>query len=733
MKQLLSLLFILVLSTSIYAQWEQLNDIPFITDHSNGFGVNGKAYILQGTKENLSFSNQLWEYDPIDDEWKELVQFSGPARSIAIGDDMDGKYYFGFGNGDDGRLSDVWVFDPVDTSFTELPGCPCIGRSHPAFVAHNNKIFMGSGSSANGDLNDWWVLDLDSGIWSEEANIPGPERHHPYQFGIDGGIYVGGGHIANWSRYDIETRTWSDIDDYPGGRVAGTQFSHDGKGYVLSGDDASHGPIMSSQLFLQYDPEDNIWRELPPHPGTNKWACSSFIIDNFIYLFGGYEYESTEYGNEALFKFNLGKLACLAPSGLNAVNVSDSSADLFWSSNSNGLADTLKYRKVGEENWTIVADPQVVYPITQLEACQDYEFTVVTECDTLISDYAQIFEFRTDGCCLNPELEVNEISETAATISWEGILAANEYEIRWSRSGENDWESTETNALTHQLLNLESCTEYEFQIRTICDDEMLMFSASLIFRTRGCGVCIDAEYCSIDESYTGDFFYLEEIQLAGYTNTSGNNGGYGNFEDPDAINLTIGEEYNLIIIPGFEGEDDWGQVFSVFMDFNGDGDFSGLERVFYDPFGVGIFSDDFIVPSNATPGLTRMRIIVGWDDNIGACEPSEFFVGEVEDYCITLNVESDIKDSAPLSISVYPNPFNDLLYLDIENATISNAARVELTDLMGRTIINHSLDNNYADQSIILNTQDLSNGIYTVNIIDKTGTIIQQEKVVHLK
>ncbi len=280
-------------SADLQAQeWVQLNDPPFLKHHSNGYGYEGKAYIFEGVFQNDGpdrVSNELWEYTPETDSWVRLLDFPGVPRSIAIGDDWDGKYYYGFGFGGNqvGYLNDLWVFDPVDTSFTQLPSCPCVGRTHPAFVAHQDKIYMGSGSSANGDLTDWWVYDMKEMMWTQKEDIPGPRRHHPFQFSADRFIYVGGGHQFNWMRWDPQTDQWDSIDDYPQGRVAGTQFSYDGKGFVLGGDDFRHDHVPDEDTFLRYDPDEDIWEKMPQLPNGSRWAPSSFIIEDDLYYFGG--------------------------------------------------------------------------------------------------------------------------------------------------------------------------------------------------------------------------------------------------------------------------------------------------------------------------------------------------------------------------------------------------------------------------------------------------------------
>jgi len=60
--------------------------------------------------------------------------------------------------------------------------------------------------------------------------------------------------------------------------VAGTQFSYNGFGYVLSGDGDNHGSMNTGE-FWAYDPVTDTWDELPPHPEGSRWAPASFIID----------------------------------------------------------------------------------------------------------------------------------------------------------------------------------------------------------------------------------------------------------------------------------------------------------------------------------------------------------------------------------------------------------------------------------------------------------------------
>jgi N-acetylneuraminic acid mutarotase len=288
------LLLALSLTFGLQAQeWEQLNDIPFSGRHHHiPFTFNGKGYALTGTTEDEEFSREFWEYTPETDTWVQLDDYPGFGRTLGIGDVYDGKFYFGFGNGPiaipSARIyNDLWVYDPADGSFTQLPSCPCEGRGHPAFVAHNGKIFMGGGSGQREDLKDWWIYDIATQEWTQGPDIPGGRRHHPFMFAIGDYIYVGGGHDVNWSRFDPATNSWMGINNLPEGRVAGTQFSYEGKGYILSGHEIDHSDIPVRDHFMEYDPELDEWTRLPPHPETTRWVPASFVINGYVYMFGG--------------------------------------------------------------------------------------------------------------------------------------------------------------------------------------------------------------------------------------------------------------------------------------------------------------------------------------------------------------------------------------------------------------------------------------------------------------
>lgn len=313
------LLFSMFSTVYCEAQWVQVNSPPnnFFAHHTFGFGLNGKGYLVTGQDESFNTLADFYEYDPLTDTYTQLPDFPGGARAYAIGDTWDGKAYFGFGENESAvPRNDLWVFDPLTNNWAELASCPCAARRHPAMIAHNDKVHVGLGSSNSGDLSDWWIYDIASDTWTQGANFFGGARHHPYQFGLGDYVYAGFGHNGpniydQWYRYDLTSDSWEQMESLPAqGRVAGTQFSHNGKGYALSGEGESHSTMPTGE-FWRYDPAIDAWEELPPHPGNSRWAPTSFVVNDEVYIVGGQVYFSgnNNYYPEEVYKFNLNDAA----------------------------------------------------------------------------------------------------------------------------------------------------------------------------------------------------------------------------------------------------------------------------------------------------------------------------------------------------------------------------------------------------------------------------------------
>jgi len=296
MKHLLfgiSLLF----TTSLIAQTEWVRTMDFVgsaRNHPVTFSIGNYGYIVTGYGDN-GFLKDMYRFDFALDTMGKMPDFPGAARGLAYGVSHGDKAYVGFGTNGSTYLNDFWEFDATTEAWTSLASCPCVGRTHPALVATDNgKIFVGAGSNGS-NLRDWWEYDIATNVWTQKTSVPGGERHHPFYFGIGDSAYVGLGHgngpgtniYNDFYKWDATTDTWTTLGAFPAeGRVAGEQFSFDGKGYIVSGQGADHLDLDTGEMHV-YHPDLDMWFAETPHPGTARWAPGTLVSENGVYLLGG--------------------------------------------------------------------------------------------------------------------------------------------------------------------------------------------------------------------------------------------------------------------------------------------------------------------------------------------------------------------------------------------------------------------------------------------------------------
>ena len=295
-------------------EWVQLSSYPGPgRHHPITFSNNQFGFVMAGQNSSGEYLEDVYKYNPINNEWSQVSNFPGGPRGYGYGVSNNTHAFVGFGKYQNQYPTDWWRYDLENDNWVELTPFPGQGRNHPAMILLDNKIYVGMGST-NQNFGDWWEYNIESDSWSEKSYFDYGDRHHPYYFSASNKIFVGFGHgnsqngsmtiYNDFYEYDHENDNWIEINNFEGeGRVAGTQFSFEGKGYILSGDGDNHGPLDYGE-FWQYDAINNIWNELTPHPGGARWAPGTFVINCDVYLTSGFEQDSNTMHND-LLKFNL--------------------------------------------------------------------------------------------------------------------------------------------------------------------------------------------------------------------------------------------------------------------------------------------------------------------------------------------------------------------------------------------------------------------------------------------
>ncbi|MEE2954261.1 MAG: hypothetical protein VX347_03720 [Bacteroidota bacterium] len=318
MKKLLIILIFYPL-VSISQNWTQVANFSFSgRHHPITFANDNFGFVVAG-----SYLNDVYKYDKLNDVWVQLQNFPASGRGYSYGVTVGDKAYMGLGSNSSGLYpTDWWEYDMNNDLWLQKASLPTFGRNHPAMIAIGNKIYVGCGSNDNGNLDDWWEYDTSNDLWSQKTDFPGNSRHHPFFFSINNYAYVGFGHGSypgpgsnpssssyiynDFYRYNPNNDTWMQLSNFPSeARVAGTQFSYNSKGYVLSGDGDNHGPLDSGE-FWEYSPTNDLWNQLSSHPGDAIWAPGSFIIDCDVYfLLGQNNNSNIPILPTSVYKYNL--------------------------------------------------------------------------------------------------------------------------------------------------------------------------------------------------------------------------------------------------------------------------------------------------------------------------------------------------------------------------------------------------------------------------------------------
>jgi hypothetical protein len=151
----------------------------------------------------------------------------------------------------------------------------------------------------------------------------------------------------------------------------------------------------------------------------------------------------------------------------------------------------------------------------------------------------------------------------------------------------------------------------------------------------------------------------------------------------------------------------------VWIDYNHDGTFSDTTERTTVPVAANINTASIAIPATATLGVTRMRVkytnAAGANYNT-ACGIATY--GEVEDYAVEIKETLAVSDVNKAGISVYPNPFTDVLKI----SDVKGVKSVSVSDMSGREVKSLA-------PSAELNLSNLKTGLYIINLKMEDGSV----------
>jgi N-acetylneuraminic acid mutarotase len=168
--------------------------------------VNGKGYLGTGARENKNGTNDWWEYDPASDSWTQKASLpgspkAGAASFVAASTVGVQKIYVCTGANSvdlDGGLTvsnDLWEYNPSTDNWRQRANLPASPRAFAVGISGVNNGMVGTGlvnAGQYGKLNDCWQYLQSSNTWQQLPNVPGA-RWAAIGFALGNTPYIGTG------------------------------------------------------------------------------------------------------------------------------------------------------------------------------------------------------------------------------------------------------------------------------------------------------------------------------------------------------------------------------------------------------------------------------------------------------------------------------------------------------------------------------------------------------------
>jgi N-acetylneuraminic acid mutarotase len=173
----------------------------YATDGAVAYSSNGKGYVTTGREKNDVTSKKLWEYDPTLDSWTRKPDLPGSARMESTGFSLNSKIYVIGGTAcvnctGTNLLNDVWLYDILLGNWRQLKNFPGDKRMKATGFAIDETGYMLGGESYTNQakfLKDLWKYDTTADNWIQLDDFPGGERVGAVVFVIGNKAYYGTG------------------------------------------------------------------------------------------------------------------------------------------------------------------------------------------------------------------------------------------------------------------------------------------------------------------------------------------------------------------------------------------------------------------------------------------------------------------------------------------------------------------------------------------------------------
>ena len=410
-----------------------------------------------------------------------------------------------------------------------------------------------------------------------------------------------------------------------------------------------------------------------------------------------------------------------APANLAASNITMTSLDLNWDASTDNVG--VAGYDVYQNGSLLTNTTNTYYNVSGLTSGTSYSYYVIAK---------DAVENESDA---SNTVNITTLTDTEAPTAPANLSSLNitvsSVDLSWNASSDNVAVTgydvykdgaylASTSNTSYSVSGLSVATTYVFYVKAKDAAENVSAASSTLNVTTLDEVI---DYCDL-QGNSINFEWIDVFGLNDLYNTSGANGGYGDFTNLTA-NVSLGTSYTATLSAAYKRRA-YTEYWNVWIDFNIDGEFTSDEIVIQ-----GTVSDDAIytatvdIPSTATIGQTRLRAAMSDAGYPSSC--GSFKYGEVEDYTVNITAKTapvsneiigkKLGENEVADIKVYPNPAKEKLIVEIP----FDNAKVKIISSTGAIVKEFVLNRN----ENTINISDLVSGLYILSVEDEKGSITE--------
>ena len=280
-------------STKIFS-WADRATSPIARFEALGIAAYGKIYVFGGYNSQLQATARADAYVPETDSWQPLSPMPEALTHTPVVLEENIIWFIGgfLGDHPGPSIDRVWKYNITLDTWSAGPSLPAPRGAGAAAIGGRKLHFFGGTDRQNNQYNDvtsHYVLDLDNqgAGWQLLAELP-EARNHLGGIALNGKIYAIGGQSqenesdTNTTRvdvYDPASNLWIQAADMPRGlgHITASVVAVNGRILVIGGSINGGGGGRSSDYALLYDPQLNLWVQLPSLPSGRKTPIADMI------------------------------------------------------------------------------------------------------------------------------------------------------------------------------------------------------------------------------------------------------------------------------------------------------------------------------------------------------------------------------------------------------------------------------------------------------------------------